>query len=441
MLSYLYIIIGLVVLFAIFVAFQFINKIMNNNRIISHSSKRSIPFMGDKSSNNIFEAVSDGIVAVDNKGTIYMLNSAAGALAGWAQKDALNIDHHSVFQFCDEKGKAYQDEQNPINKVLRLGQPVRDNKAELATRGSDKRIGVSLSVSPIEDDSGKITGAVAVMRDVSEEREAERQRGEFISTASHEMRTPVAAIEGYLALAMNDKVSKIDDKAKQYLAKAHESTKHLGSLFQDLLTSAKAEDGRLINHPEVIEMSDFLSRLTEDLKFSAEKKSLAVEYVVGSNGANMNATSEDFGSARVIKPLYHVYADPERLREVITNLFDNAVKYTDSGKISVGLTGDTNVVQIYVKDTGKGIPASDISHIFQKFYRVDNSATRTIGGTGLGLFITRKIIELYNGKVWAESEVGKGSTFYINLPRLSRQRVAEITGTSSNTVITPPPTE
>lgn len=102
------------------------------------------------------------------------------------------------------------------------------------------------------------------------------------------------------------------------------------------------------------------------------------------------------------------------------------VKYTPEGKISIGITGNDQVVQCYVRDTGPGIPAEDLPHLFQKFYRVDNSATRTIGGTGLGLFICRKIIELYDGRIWAESELGKGSSFYINLPRLSTEKAAEL---------------
>lgn len=383
----------------------------------------------------IFEAVSDGIVTIDNKGIIKMINKAAGYIAGWEQKDALNIDHRSVFKLCDDKGNPYSDDVNPFFKVLKTGKSIRDNNAAIITQGSKKHISLSLNVSPIVDRDGNVNGAVGILRDVSEEREEERQRGEFISTASHEMRTPVAAIEGYLALAMNDKVTNIDAKAREYLTKAHDSTQHLGRLFQDLLTSSKAEDGRLSNHPEIIEMSSFLSHLSEDLRFSAQKKNLVIEFVVGISGANMNATSELGGSTRVVQPLYNVFADPERLREVIANLFDNAVKYTDTGKISIGLTGDDDVVQIYVKDSGKGIPSEDIHHLFQKFYRVDSSATRTIGGTGLGLFICRKIIEMYNGRIWAESEQGKGSTFFINLPRLSNQRFAELSGKSSTQVI------
>jgi signal transduction histidine kinase len=125
------------------------------------------------------------------------------------------------------------------------------------------------------------------------------------------------------------------------------------------------------------------------------------------------------------------------MREVITNLYDNAVKYTPQGKITIGLTGNDQVVQFYIKDTGSGIPREDIPHLFQKFYRVDNSATRTIGGTGLGLFICRKIVELYNGRIWVESEAGKGSTFFINVPRLSTQKAQELLDNKNNQNIIP----
>lgn len=169
-------------------------------------------------------------------------------------------------------------------------------------------------------------------------------------------------------------------------------------------------------------MGHFMEQLVDSLRFTAEKKGLILDFMVGVGGAEANAVT----GGKMIKPLYYTHADPDRLREVITNLFDNAVKYTDAGKISVGLTGNNDIVQLFVKDTGPGIPPADLGHLFQKFYRVDNTATRTIGGTGLGLFISRKIIEMYNGRIWAESELGKGSTFYINLPRLSSQKAEEM---------------
>jgi len=266
---------------------------------------------------------------------------------------------------------------------------------------------------------------VAVFRDIAKEKEEEAQRSDFISTASHEMRTPLAAIEGYLALSLNPKTAQIDDKARNYLEKASNSTKHLGELFRDLLTSSKAEDGRLISYAAVVEIGEILEQVAEAAKFPAKNKGLQLSYSVSAD-----STSGD----KVVRPLYYGYVDPNRIREVFQNIIDNAIKYTNEGQVMVRLTGDNSVIQIQVQDSGVGIPPGDIPHLFQKFYRVDNSSTRTVGGTGLGLFICKKITELYNGRLWVESEYGKGSTFFINLPRLNAQQALEIQQKQANTI-------
>jgi len=368
----------------------------------------------------ILGAIEDGVVLLDAQKNIQSFNNGASQITGWPVEEALKLNCDLVLKLVDQKNNVYGEEISPFNRVFKEGASIHDNTGMLVTR-SDKRVAVSLSLTPLLDDQSNVTAAVAVFRDVSQQRAEEQRRGDFISTASHEMRTPVAAIEGYLALALNDKVSTVDSRARGYLEKAHNSTQHLGQLFQDLLTSAKAEDGRLSSHPVVLDMSSYLERLTEDLKFSAEKKGLFTEFILGSSDV-IDASA----GANVVKPLYYVHADPDRLREVITNLFDNSVKYTESGKVTIGVTANNDVVQFYIKDTGHGIPSEDIPHLFQKFYRVDNSATRTIGGTGLGLFICRKIVELYGGHVWVESELGKGSTFFVNLPRLSTQKAEKL---------------
>lgn len=372
----------------------------------------------------LIQSIADGVIVTDTEGKINLINRAAANMTGWTVEEAININVDQVFKVAKENGEEIPKEEYPFTAVL-AHKAFFNQVLQLSSRdGSRKRI-ISLVISPVVTPTGEVFGAVAVLRDISEQREAERQRAEFVSTASHEMRTPVAAIEGYLALALNEKVSTIDSRARGYLEKAYASTKHLGKLFQDLLTTTKAEDGRLSNHPVVVEMGAFLEQLTEDLKFSAAKKGLNSEFIVGSSGS-IDATNREETSIKVVRPLYYVHVDPDRIREVITNLFDNAVKYTQQGKITIGLTGNDDVVQIFVRDTGAGIPPEHVPHLFQKFYRVDNSATRTIGGTGLGLFICRKIVELYNGRIWVVSELGKGSTFYINLPRLSTQKAQEL---------------
>jgi PAS domain S-box-containing protein len=371
----------------------------------------------------LLQSITDGVVVTDIEGKISLFNPAAAALTGWSIDEATGLDVQLVLKFNQEDGKELEEDQYPFRTVTQSNQPVK-NILQLVNKTNANNKIVSLVISPIIlPKTSEAVGAVAVIRDVSEQRVEEHRRADFISTASHEMRTPVAAIEGYLALALNDKVTRIDSKARDYLEKAHESTQHLGQLFQDLLTSAKAEDGRLVNHPTVVEMGAYLEQLTDGLRFAAEKKGLLLDFTVGTSE---RPTSGSAAGDHVIRPLYYAYIDPDRMREVITNLFDNAVKYTEAGKISVGLTGNDEVIQFYIHDTGHGIPSEDIPHLFQKFYRVDNTATRTVGGTGLGLFICRKIVELYHGRIWVESEVGKGSTFYINIPRLSSQKAMEL---------------
>lgn len=372
----------------------------------------------------MLESITDGIIVTDIEGKVVLINAAAAQMTEWPAQDATGVDVQLVVKLLKENGEELSKADNPFLQVVQKHTHI-NAVLQLVGKSGHHRI-VSLVMSPVLlQKKNQLTGVVAVIRDISSTRVEEKRRADFISTASHEMRTPVAAIEGYLALALNENVSKVDSKARDFLEKAHVSTQHLGRLFQDLLTSAKAEDGRLASHPVVVEMGAYLEQLVNDLRFAATKKGLTLEFVMGTDTPSVIDASQA-NRLKVVRPLYYVNVDPDRIREVISNIFDNAVKYTEAGKVSVGLTGNDSIVQLYIRDTGPGIPADDLPHLFQKFYRVDNSATRTIGGSGLGLFICKKIVELYNGRIWAESEVGKGSTFFINLPRLSTQRANEL---------------
>lgn len=374
----------------------------------------------------LINSITDGIIVVDTNSNINLVNKAAAEMTGWPLEEIIGLDAKLIMKLADDEKstESIANDKHPFTQVL--SQKERFSKTLQLYKIKGEKIFISLVISPvILPKSEELVGAVAVFRDVTAEKSDEQRRAEFISTASHEMRTPVAAIEGYLALALNDKVSKVDASARNYLEKAHSSTQNLGKLFQDLLTSAKAEDGRLTSHPVVVEMGAFVEQLVEDLRFTAEKKGLGVELIVNSTQGNTNVIDTS-GGMKTVQPLYYCQIDPDRIREVITNLFDNAVKYTEEGKISLGLTGNDDIVQVRVNDTGPGIPSADLPHLFQKFYRVDNSATRSIGGTGLGLFICRKIVELYHGTIWAESKLGEGSTFYINLPRLTSDRAQQL---------------
>lgn len=378
------------------------------------------------SSDFILEAIQDGVVMVGPDNVIRVFNQSAAAITGWRVQEAKGLDYKSVIKFIDQQGQLLPDNNNPISKAIFTGQAVRDNNASISSK-SGKPVAVSLIVSQVLDIAGHPSGnVVGVFRDVSKEREEEKRRTDFINTASHEMRTPLAAIEGYLALALNTKTATVDEKARNLLQKASTATTHLGELFRDLLTSSKAEDGRLISYPVVVEVGEALEQVTEAARFKAHEKGLELRFVISSE--------QNSSAGKAIRPLYFVHVDPNRIREVFQNIIDNAIKYTMNGHVEVRLTGDSTITQIQVKDTGEGIPAEDIPHLFQKFYRVDNSTTRTVGGTGLGLFICRKIVELYNGRLWVESQPGIGSTFFLNLPRLNTAQAAEIQKNERSTV-------
>ena len=366
----------------------------------------------------IIGAIEDGVVMVGHDGIIHLFNNAASTLTGWAPNEAVGLDFHNILMLVDGKGTQLPPESHPFAAALATGKTVRDSNAILATH-SKKPLAISLIVSPVLDSKSQPTGSVVgVFRDISKEKEDEARRSDFISTASHEMRTPLAAIEGYLSLALNPKISQVDANARKYLEKASTSVQHLGVLFQDLLTSSRAEDGRLVSYPTVVEVGEVVEQVIEAEKFHAKDKNLELHYVASAD--------KDVAGGKVVRPLYYAFADPHRITEVLQNIIDNGIKYTMEGSITVRLTGDPTVIQIQISDTGAGIPAEDIPHLFQKFYRVDNSTTRTVGGTGLGLFISRKIIELYNGRIWVESTLGKGSTFFINLPRLTTEQALDM---------------
>jgi PAS domain S-box-containing protein len=346
----------------------------------------------------VINAITEGVIAIDGQGIIQLINPAAQEILGWTKQDALGLDHKLVIKLIGLNGQELPPEASPIQQVLYSGKALVNNDLALMTQ-SKKKILISLVVSPVGQSEGTTAaGAIAVIRDITSEKAEERQKAEFISTASHEMRTPVAAIEGYLGLALNPSTAAIDEKAHTYLLKAQEATQHLGTLFQDLLTVSRAEDNRLTPKPTVVDIVSFLREVTDGLRQKAQDKGLFLYFkpTAGNGQAEPNST-------RSIAPLFYSYVDNGHLREILNNLVDNAIKYTKQGSVAVDIRGDLNTITVSIADSGIGIPPEDVPHLFQKFYRIDNSDTREIGGTGLGLYICRRLIEANSGHIWVES--------------------------------------
>ena len=360
----------------------------------------------ENKSDVVINAIDDGVLAISKDGNIELINPSAQQIIGWDQGDALGLNWKSVLKLVTSDGKDVEDLENPIAQSLSKNQPTHNDKLFLLT-SSEKRILVSIVSSPVGTDG---EGIIVVFRDITKEKAEEREQAEFISTASHEMRTPVASIEGYLGLALNPATAHIDEKARDFITKAHESAQHLGRLFQDLLDISKVEDGRMKNNPKIINVNEFLKDIFDGLATKADEKQLNYIFM---------PDIIDEGKEKSLQPIFYANIDPDHFREVVSNLIENAIKYTPSGEVVVNITGDDKQISVSVKDSGIGIPAEDIPHLFQKFYRVDNSDTREIGGTGLGLYLSRRLAEAMSGNLRVESKYKEGSTFYLEIPRMN----------------------
>jgi len=367
----------------------------------------------------VINAIEDGVVAIDKQGIIQLINPAAQHIIGWSSGDAIGLTYKSVIKLNDRQDKPVSVSNDPIEKVLADGKEVETEDFSTQTE-SGKKVLLSLIISPIGQPS---SGAIIVFRDITKSKAAEREQAEFISTASHEMRTPVASIEGYLGLAMNPNTATVDARAQDYITKAHESAQHLGRLFQDLLDVSKAEDGRIGNNPSVVDVVEFVGDIAGGLEPKAREKGLQFLYKPASSSQSAND--------RFMAPVYYANVDNDHLREVVSNLIENAIKYTPQGDVTVDITADDEHITISIADSGIGIPAEDIPHLFQKFYRVDNTDTREIGGTGLGLYLCRRLAEVMNGAIRVSSEYKRGSTFYLDIPRIEHEEAARLIETST----------
>ena len=208
----------------------------------------------------VINAIGDGVMVIDNVGNIRLINPAAQNIIGWSANDAVKLNYKSVLKLINSTENEVEASSDPIAQVLNLNQQIRTNELGLETK-SGKKILISLVVSPIGEPG---SGVIAVFHDITKEKSEEREQAEFISTASHEMRTPVASIEGYLGLALNPQTASIDIRAREYINNAHLAAQHLGRLFQDLLDVSKADDNRMKNHPKLVNIVNFTQQIVQE---------------------------------------------------------------------------------------------------------------------------------------------------------------------------------
>ena len=358
----------------------------------------------------IVDTINEGVVVANRQGEIVLFNPEAQSIADW-HDDAIGLDVQVVLNLVNAEGEIISEEKNPIILAIQTKTPQESSEFFVQTiQKNIKPVRVKVNLSKDQQE------VIIVLNDISKEVAKSQSQLEFISTASHEMRTPVAAIDGYLSLILNPKICNIDTKAAEYASKAKISSQHLGELFKNLLDVSKMEDGRVKPNLEVIDLIPFLAEIYQTMTPIAKAKGLNFIFIPEIQSKRQRGDN-------IIFPHLYIHSDKNLLAQAVMNLIENAIKYTPNGKVEIDFEQENpDTVTIKVKDTGIGIPENNLKHIFQKFYRVDNSDTREINGTGLGLYLTKQIVETLNGKIRAESELGKGSTFFIILSSLTNKK-------------------
>ena len=361
--------------------------------------------------NLVLNSIDEGVMIVHSSGIVVLVNPAAMRLLGTNDPNMVeNLQLASILNLENSEGTKIEDDVNPVLRAVMNGENFETRDLILVSVQEQRR---PVAISVVCTTTGQ-NERIITLRDIARELEEEGEQADFISTASHEMRTPVASIEGYLGLALNPKTATIDERARKYLEEAHASSKHLGRLFKDLLDVTKLDDKKIRVQLTPVEMASTVRSIANgQVPMMSEK---GIHYTFGANTARSDNTS------RVVNQEVYASVDIDFLREAVNNLVENAIKYTASGGgIWVNVRGDDDRVLINVTDTGIGISPDDLKHVFQKFYRADNSQTRTVGGTGLGLYLVKQRVEAMGGKVWAESSFGEGSTFYLSFPRITAE--------------------
>lgn len=384
--------------------------------------------------NLVLNSIDEGVMIVHSSGIVVLVNPAAMRLLGTSDPNMVeNLQLASILNLENSEGAKIEDDVNPVLRAVMNGENFETRDLILVSVQEQRR---PVAISVVCTTTGQ-NERIITLRDIARELEEEGEQADFISTASHEMRTPVASIEGYLGLALNPKTATIDERARKYLEEAHASSKHLGRLFKDLLDVTKLDDKKIRVQLTPVEMASTVRSIANgQVPMMSEK---GIHYTFGANTARSDNTS------RVVNQEVYASVDIDFLREAVNNLVENAIKYTASGGgIWVNVRGDDDRVLINVTDTGIGISPDDLKHVFQKFYRADNSQTRTVGGTGLGLYLVKQRVEAMGGKVWAESSFGEGSTFYLSFPRITaeeyqrrKQIASNIEAMSQNTQTLP----
>lgn len=344
---------------------------------------------------SLLQSIGDGVVATDKEGRIIYANKVAYQMLKLKEKDVFGKLITEVVQAQTHDGKEIPQTERPINLVLKKKKPI--SLVNFYVCRDATKFPASITISPIFLDE-EIIGTIEVFRDITHEIEVDKAKTEFVSLASHQLRTPLSTINWYSEMLLAGDAGKINKTQKQYLDEIYNGNKRMVELVNSLLNVSRIELGTFAIDPVPTNIADVakttISEITPQIKIKGIE--LTENYDPGIPVINL---------------------DPKMTKILIQNLMTNAVKYTpEKGKVGIEIKTEKKDLLIKVSDNGYGIPKDAQDKIYQKLYRADNVREKETDGTGLGLYLVKSIVETVGGKIWFESELDKGTTFYITIP-------------------------
>lgn len=339
----------------------------------------------------ILSGIDDAIILTDANKKVMLVNKGAESLIGVPAKQMIGQVLDNVLKFYSKDAD--------ITSSIWTPQNLGDIKMVTVGKTASKDIFVNIKVSNFTQCLG--CSWMISMHDISVEKGIESMRMGFVSVAAHELRTPITSIKGYLDVFMSDYKDKLNEDQKGLLAHMEDNTDRLAMLVENLLDVSRVERGSMSLNPKGVDWEALVTEIVGDMHERAAEKNIQLEFVKPATKL----------------PLLKV--DKVRMAEVLSNLIGNAINYTNpNGKVTVTTEQKDNEVVTNVSDTGVGIPADAIPHLFTKFFRVTQGLTQQAAsqGNGLGLYISKSIVDMHKGKIWVTSEVGKGSVFSFSIP-------------------------
>lgn len=338
---------------------------------------------------SVLAHMTDGVLSTDRQGKIVLINEMGRTMLNLTNEEAegqllltvLQLDENLTFRELLEK---QEDILVPVENTL----------------GSDLLLHASFSL--IQRDSGFISGIVCVLHDVTEQERIEQERKDFVSNVSHELRTPLTSMRSYLE-ALNDGAWKDPDIAPKFLEVTQNETDRMIRMIQDLLHLSRIDVGKSEFDVEIVNLNELLEHVLSRFDMMVNSSDYAGKHYVIKRDIEKEPVWADI--------------DTDPMIQVLDNIMNNAVKYSpDGGTITGKLRLTGNHVIISISDQGMGIPKKDLRKVFSRFYRVDGARSRSMGGSGLGLAISKEVVQQHGGTIWAESQIGEGTTFNISLP-------------------------